>query len=64
MTYFCFLIGVYILDLVRYSHLINYCHVKNADRALKWPNENEYDNQVLKWETGAWGENPADFGRK
>ena len=34
------------------------------DRALKWLNENEYQNKVLKWETRAWGENPADFGRK
>lgn len=33
-------------------------------RALKWLNENEYTNQILKWETRAWGENPADFGRK
>ncbi|MBK7883007.1 MAG: ribonuclease H family protein [Chitinophagaceae bacterium] len=34
------------------------------DRAIKWLNENEYNNQILKWETRAWGENPADFGRK
>jgi ribonuclease HI len=34
------------------------------DRAIKWLNENQYENQVLKWETKAWGENPADFGRK
>lgn len=34
------------------------------DRAVKWLNENEYENEVLKWETKAWGENPADFGRK
>lgn len=34
------------------------------DRAVKWLNENEYENEVLKWETRAWGENPADFGRK
>lgn len=34
------------------------------DRAVKWLNENEFSNQVLKWETRAWGENPADFGRK
>jgi len=34
------------------------------DRAIKWLNENEYANQILKWETKAWGENPADFGRK
>jgi ribonuclease HI len=35
-----------------------------VDRAIKWLNENEYDNPILKWETQAWGENPADFGRK
>lgn len=34
------------------------------DRAVKWLNENEYPNKILKWETRAWGENPADFGRK
>lgn len=35
-----------------------------VDRAIKWLNENTYDNEILKWETKAWGENPADFGRK
>jgi ribonuclease HI len=34
------------------------------DRAVKWLKENEYENEILKWETRAWGENPADFGRK
>lgn len=34
------------------------------DRAVKWLNENKYENPVVKWETKAWGENPADFGRK
>jgi ribonuclease HI len=34
------------------------------DRAVKWLRENKYPNKVLKWETRAWGENPADFGRK
>jgi len=34
------------------------------DRATKWLNENKYPNKLLKWETKAWGENPADFGRK
>lgn len=33
-------------------------------RALLWLNENEYNNQILKWETEAWGEVPADYGRK
>ncbi len=33
-------------------------------RAEKWLRENEYSNPLLKWETKAWGEIPADFGRK
>jgi ribonuclease HI len=33
-------------------------------RAETWLRTNDYDNQILKWETEAWGENPADFGRK
>jgi ribonuclease HI len=33
-------------------------------RAEKWLQENGYENEVLKWETRAWGKNPADFGRK
>ncbi|MDP4185546.1 MAG: ribonuclease H family protein [Bacteroidota bacterium] len=33
-------------------------------RAEKWLSENSYPNRVLKWETKAWGEIPADFGRK
>lgn len=34
------------------------------DRALKWINENDWSNPILKWETKAWGEIPADFNRK
>lgn len=33
-------------------------------RAKKWLHNNDYENELLKWETKAWGENPADFGRK
>lgn len=33
-------------------------------RALLWLNQHEYSNAVLKWETEAWGEVPADYGRK
>ncbi|TVR41270.1 MAG: ribonuclease H [Bacteroidia bacterium] len=33
-------------------------------RAEKWLRENRWDTPVLKWETEAWGEIPADFGRK
>ena len=35
-----------------------------VERALKWITSNTWDNDVLKWETEAWGEIPADFGRK
>jgi len=34
------------------------------ERAEQWLNKNKYPNKLLKWETKAWGENPADFGRK
>lgn len=34
------------------------------ERAEKWLNENSYSTKILKWETTAWGEIPADFGRK
>ncbi len=34
------------------------------DRALKWLKANDYKNKILKWETKAWGEIPADFNRK
>lgn len=43
---------------------------KNAEifnliaRAEKWLKENTYTTKVIKWETKAWGEIPADFGRK
>lgn len=33
-------------------------------RAEKWLENNTFENELLKWETKAWGENPADFGRK
>jgi ribonuclease HI len=48
-------------------------HIKNEknkklfellDRAVKWLKMNTYSNNILKWETKAWGEIPADFGRK
>ncbi len=34
------------------------------ERAEQWLKQHSYSNQVLKWETDNWGENPADFGRK
>ncbi|MGB0885821.1 MAG: viroplasmin family protein [Chitinophagales bacterium] len=33
-------------------------------RAETWLNNNTIPNKILKWETKAWGEIPADFGRK
>jgi ribonuclease HI len=33
-------------------------------RAENWLLQHPYRNAILKWETKAWGENPADFGRK
>lgn len=33
-------------------------------RAVDWLNMNTYNTPIVKWETKAWGEIPADFGRK
>lgn len=33
-------------------------------RAVTWLETNQYDTRILKWNTGAWGEIPADYGRK
>lgn len=33
-------------------------------RAEDWLQNNSFKNPLLKWETKAWGEIPADFGRK
>lgn len=39
--------------------------VKNLiNRAELWLKNNTWKNKILKWETKAWGEIPADFGRK
>lgn len=35
-----------------------------VDRALLWLNQNTYANKIIDWDTAAWGENRADFGRK
>ncbi|WP_040252665.1 ribonuclease H1 domain-containing protein [Psychroserpens mesophilus] len=35
-----------------------------VDRAVDWLKNNTYTTTVVKWETKAWGEIPADFGRK
>ena len=43
-------------------------HNKNlhelVKRAENWLKTNNYSTKVVKWETKAWGEIPADFGRK
>lgn len=33
-------------------------------RAENWLKNNQYKTPIVKWETKAWGEIPADFGRK
>ncbi len=35
-----------------------------VDRAVNWIESNNYSTTIVKWETKAWGEIPADFGRK
>lgn len=35
-----------------------------VDRAVHWLKTNTYTTTIVKWETKAWGEIPADFGRK
>lgn len=34
------------------------------DDSIAWLKNNSYQNQILKWDTKAWGEIKADFGRK
>ncbi|WP_430908737.1 viroplasmin family protein [Maribacter sp. 2-571] len=33
-------------------------------RAIQWLKSNPHQTPIVKWETKAWGEIPADFGRK
>lgn len=35
-----------------------------VDRAVEWLKNNSFTTVIVKWETKAWGEIPADFGRK
>jgi ribonuclease HI len=37
---------------------------KHIEEAERWLRDNEYPNRIFKWKTEAWGEIPADFGRK
>lgn len=34
------------------------------ERAEIWLRQNQWSNQLLKWDTENWGEIPADYGRK
>jgi ribonuclease HI len=34
------------------------------ERALFWLHNNNIENKIIHWNTEAWGEIPADFGRK
>src|SRR5690554_3785929 len=35
-----------------------------VDRAVRWLETNSYENKIVKWDTKAWGEIKADYGRK
>lgn len=35
-----------------------------VEKAIQWLHAHGIKNQIKKWETDAWGEIPADFGRK
>lgn len=35
-----------------------------VDRAVRWLQNNNYDNKVVKWQTREWGQIKADYGRK
>lgn len=35
-----------------------------VDRAIHWLNNNTYNTKIMKWQTKAWGEIKADYGRK
>lgn len=37
---------------------------EHIQRAINWLKSNQYEAKVLKWNTAAWGQIPADYGRK
>ena len=45
-------------------HFSNKILFELISRAESWLRSNTYSTSILKWETKAWGEIPADFGRK
>lgn len=36
----------------------------DIQRAINWLHQNTYTTKILKWNTAAWGQIPADYGRK
>ncbi len=60
------------LKWVQNQHCATQCTRSLANQALfqqiaqaeAWLRQNPYPNRLLHWQTAAWGENPADFGRK
>ncbi len=36
----------------------------HIQRAVHWLKNNQYETKILKWNTAAWGQIPADYGRK
>jgi len=34
------------------------------EKAVEWLKTHEWNNPIIKWRTDAWGEIPADYGRK
>jgi len=37
---------------------------EDIERTVMWLKTNDFDTKILKWNTGAWGQIPADYGRK
>ena len=37
---------------------------EHIQRAVNWLKSNQYDTKILKWNTAAWGQIPADYDRK
>lgn len=36
----------------------------DIQRAVAWLENNSFETKILKWNTGSWGQIPADYGRK
>lgn len=46
------------------TSIVNPALMNLIKRAENWLRENNYPNEIIKWQTKFWGEIPADFGRK